>query len=496
MSAVSQRPGSRSADRPAPPALHDDVVTEHAEAPNTLRERAPRTLGLLDQFGFWGNLGVSLFGLTTASTVMYALPDGRPLPFWASVLALVVASALGGAVLGVSLVLGARTGAPAMVLLRGLFGAKASYLPTVLNIVQNLGWGTVEIILIAESLKAVTHDHLPRWLCVLVAGVITTGLTIRPLGAIRVIRKYVTALVVLAIVVLAIGLLRRHIPAVAHSTWGGFWLGVDAVIAVSISWVPLGADYSRHSRTERAAFLGGFVGYGVTQVLCYLVGLIALVELADGADIFSFYLGLPLGTVALAVLVLRETDQSFANTYSTALSIQNLRPTWDRRVLSVGIGALMTLAALKVSLANYYNFLYLIGAVFIPMSGVLIAAWWRGSARGDARRAGSAGGASVWEWDVSEQAPTRPTLLVAWLVGFVTYQVVNPGSLGHWAPFWSRIGRDLHTIGHPWLSASITSFAVALLLALPFAAPAGPRGPVPAATGASADGGTVGGAGG
>jgi NCS1 family nucleobase:cation symporter-1 len=429
-----------------------------AEAPTTLAGRVPRTLGMLDQFGFWGNLGVSLFGLTTASTVMFALgsaPGATPLPVLGSVLAIVVGTVIGGAILGVSLMLGARTGAPAMVLLRGLLGAKASYLPTVLNIGQNLGWGTFEIVLIAESLRSVAHGHLARWACVLIAGVITTALTIRPLGSIRVLRRYVTVLVVIATIVLAIGLLREHTPAVRGSSWNGFWLGVDAVVAVSISWVPLGADYSRHAKSERSAFLGGFLGYGVTQIACYLVGLVALLQvLADPSRIFDLYLGLPLGTIALLVLVLRETDQSFANTYSTALSIQNLRPNWDRRVLTVGIGALITLAALKIQIGDYLNFLSLIGAVFVPMSGVLVAAWLRTRGTG---------------WDLTESAPTRPGLLAAWAVGFVAYQLTNPGYLAHWSTFWTSIGGHLHTTGHTWLSASVASFAIALLVAFPFA---------------------------
>jgi NCS1 family nucleobase:cation symporter-1 len=434
------------ADKPRPKA--------HAEAPPTLREPAPRTLGLLDQFGFWGNLGVSLFGLTTASTVMFAVSD-RPLPVLGSILAIAVGTVIGGAVLGVSLMLGARTGAPTMVLLRGLFGAKASYLPTVLNIVQNIGWGTFEIILIAESLKAVAHGHLPRWLCVVIAGVITTGLTIRPLGSIRVLRKYVTGLVIIATVTLAIGLLNRHIPAVSGASWSGFWLGVDAVVAVTISWVPLGADYSRHAKSERSAFLGGFLGYGLTQIACYLVGLLGLLEVMAGGDIFSFYLGLPLGTIALVVLVLRETDQSFANIYSTALSIQNVRPAWDRRVLTLLLGTVLTLAALKVQIGDYVNFLSLLGAVFVPMSGVLVAAWIR------TRGAG---------WDVSEHAPLRPAMLAAWALGFIGYQLINPGTLHNWANFWTRLATDLHTAGHTWLSASLTSFVIALVVSLPFAA--------------------------
>jgi putative hydroxymethylpyrimidine transporter CytX len=424
------------------------------EAPTTLNQPAPRTLSLLDQFGFWGNLGVSLFGLTTASTILLALP-AHPLPLAGAVLALLVGTAAGGAILGVSLMLGARTGAPAMVLLRGLLGAKASYLPTMLNIAQNLGWGTFEIVLIAESLRSVTHDHLARWLCVLLAGIVTTGLTIRPLGSIRILRRYVTVLVIIATVVLAIGLLRQHVPSVAHSSWSGFWLGVDAVIAVSISWVPLGADYSRHAKSERSAFLGGFIGYGLTQVACYLVGLIALLQVIDSnTDIFGHYQTLQFGTIALVVLVMRETDQSFANTYSTAVSIQNLRPNWDRRVLTLIIGTGITLAALRIQIGDYLNFLVLIGGVFVPMSGVLVAAWLR--TRGDG-------------WDTSDNAPLRPGMLAAWAAGFLAYQLINPGSLAHWSTFWTRAGEHLHTVGHTWLSASVTSFVVAVVLAYPFA---------------------------
>jgi nucleobase:cation symporter-1, NCS1 family len=325
----------------------------------------------------------------------------------------------------------------------------------VLNIGQNLGWGTFEVVLIAESLRSVLHEHLPRWGCVLIAGAITTALTIRPLGAIRVIRKYVTALVMLASAVLAVGLLRHPLPAVPGASWQGFWLGVDAVVAVSISWVPLGADYSRHARTERSAFLGGFVGYGLTQIACYAVGLIALLRVLDHPEqIFSLYLGLPLGVAALVVLVLRETDQSFANTYSTAMSIQNLRPRWDRRILTTVLGVLITVAALKIQISDYTNFLSLLGGVFVPMSGVLVAAWVR--TRGA-------------DWDVTDRAPTRPAMLLAWAAGFVVYQVVNPGYLQYWSDFWTSLGGRLHTLGHVWLSASVVSFAVAALLALPFA---------------------------
>ncbi len=427
--------------------------SRNAEAPTTLTEDAPRTLGLLDQLGLWGNLGVSLLGFAGALSILQPV-GAAPLSLSAAVTAIVAGSVLGGLILGTTLVLGAQTGAPAMVLLRGLLGARASFVPTVLNIAQCLGWAVFELVVISQGLQALTRGHLPLWACVLIAGAVTTALTIRPLGAIRVLRKYVSVLVVLALVVLSIGLFRHPMVSAAGS-WSGFWLGVDAAVALTISFVPLGADYSRHSRSARASFAGGFLGYGVTQIACMLIGVVALAQLAQNPDkIFDLFLSLPLGGAAFAVLVLRETDQSFANVYSTAVSIQNMAPRWDRRVLTVVIGVLTTAAALTIDISDYQNFLYLIGAIFIPLSGALVAAWIR--TRGIA-------------WDTSDQAPVRPGMWAAWAAGFVVYQLINPGSIPWWSDLWTRAADGLHTTGHVWLSASIASFVVAVVLAWPFA---------------------------
>ena len=59
-------------------------------------------------------------------------------------------------------------------------------------------------------------------------------------------------------------------------------------------------------------------------------------------------------------------------------------------------------------------------------------------------------------------------MLVAWAAGFVVYQLINPGAIPHWSDFWTSLGTWLHTLGHPWLSASLAAFVVALLVALPF----------------------------
>jgi purine-cytosine permease-like protein len=333
-----------------------------------------------------------------------------------------------------------------MVLLRGLFGAKLSYLPTALNILQCLGWGVFELVTIATAAHTVA-PALPRWGYILLAGVATALLTVRPLGAIRVLRRYVTSAVVVVLGYLFIQLARRPLPPLTHGTWSGFWVATDTVVAAAISFAPMAADYTRHSRSGAAAFNGVFLGYGFTQILCYVIGLLALVTVArDPNDIYGAFIALPAGAIGFGILAVRELDQSFANVYSTAASAQNLRPLWDRRVLAITISALTTAGALFLNINDYENFLILLGSVFVPMCAVFIADFFI-LARG--------------HWDVSATARTRWLMALPWAAGFVTYQFINPGYVSWWASAWTSAARAAGFTPAGWMSASICSFAVA-----------------------------------
>ncbi len=245
----------------------------HSEPGPTLAAAVPQPLSLLDQVGLWGNLGVSLLGFTGAIFVLQPGGAGTPeLSLAAALTAVVAGTVLGSVLLGLAGLPGALTGAPAMVLLRGLFGARLSWLPTVLNIGQCLGWGIFELVTIATAAHTVA-PALPKPAYVLIAGAATALLTIRPLGAIRVLRKYAAGAVLIVMVYLLVQLARQPLPGFAHGTWSGFWAATDTTVAVAISFAPLAADYTRHSRSPRAAFTGAVAGYATTQVLCYVIGL-------------------------------------------------------------------------------------------------------------------------------------------------------------------------------------------------------------------------------
>lgn len=430
-----------------PAAVRDD----RAEVPATLTEPAPRALRLVDQLGLWGNLGVSLLGFTGAIFVLFPV-QGATLSLAAAFTAVVVGSVIGSLGVAAAAVPGADTGQPAMVVLRGLFGTKPSYVPTALNVLQLLGWTTFELVTIGTALHQVVGG-VPRWAFILAGGVITTVLSLRPLGWIRVLRRYVTVAVLLAMVWLAIQLLRNPLPGWGHGSWTGFWIAVDTVIGVSVSWVPLASDYSRHAHSARAAATSAFWGYTVTQVLCYGIGLIALVTIAagDAGKVFGSFMALPLGTLAFGVLAVRELDQSFVDSYSTAVSLQNFRPTWDRRVLALAVGTIATVVALALNIYDYENFLLLIGSIFVPLLGVLVVDYFLLSRR---------------RWDLGEAVRPRWSMLAAWALGFVAYQLVNPGYISWWVTAWAHVQSWLHFTPQTWMSASLLSFAVSALAAL------------------------------
>jgi len=430
-----------NAQRSAPP---------RTEPAPTLAEPAPRTLGVLDQGALWANLGVSLLGPIGALFVL--APTGvAPLSLIAAFTATVVGTVLGALLLALAAVPGAETGAPAMVLLRGLFGTRLSYLPTALNLLQCLGWGVFVLVVIADAAEALLPWHT-HWPYVVLAGVVTTLMALRPLGVVRVLRRYALAAVLIATVYLLIQFARHPLPHLGGGSWGGFWLAADVVIAVAVSWAPLASDYSRHSRSGRAAFLGAFGGYALAQTAFYTLGLLAFsTVLSRTGDtetgLFGAFLALPLGWLAFAILALRELDESFTNVYSTVVSVQNLAPLADRRRLAVVVGALATVIALGLQVKDYESFLFLLGSVFVPLFAVFVVDYFLLGGR--------------HHWDVSTTAPARPLMVAPWVLGFLAYQLVNPGAISWWRTPWTAVQQALHFAPASWMSASLVSFTLA-----------------------------------
>jgi NCS1 family nucleobase:cation symporter-1 len=243
-----------------------------------------------------------------------------------------------------------------------------------------------------------------------------------------------------------------------------FWVGVDLAIALPVSWVPLVADYARFGRSAGDTFWGTATGYFLAQVWFFALGILFLVGIGGG-DVIAAVLAVPVGLVAMAVLMVDETDEVFANLYSAGVSLKNAAPRLPGRRLALALGATATLLAVLVDdLARYENFLFLLGALFVPLFGVLAADWYL-----LARRRYDV--AALYRADGPYRGVRWPAVLV-WLLGFLVYNWINPGTVTAWVSLVEGLFADLLDLPFPlsarlpWLGASIPAFAVAFLAML------------------------------
>jgi nucleobase:cation symporter-1, NCS1 family len=417
-----------------------------------------RTLSTLDVGLLWGNLGISLLVLAAGTLLAgLGLPD--------ALLAVLVGALLGNALLGLAGLIGYERRVPGMVLLRGPLGREGSYLPTGLNVLQNLGWATFELIVIAAAANALADEVFgfrERWVWVLAFGALTVALALA--GPISFVRRWVRRFAVWAVVA-STGYLTWWAldGADLGSLWsdsgeGGltFWQGVDLTIAMSASWLPLAADYTRFARSGKSAFWGTSVGYFVPHAWLFSLG--ALLFLSRGLDDTTALLtavaaGGAASALALLALTVDETDEPFANVYSAAVSLQNLLPRAPQRVLIVLVGGAAIVGALAIELGRYQSFLFLLGSLFVPLFGVLAADFALGAAR---------------------ETSFRWSGVAAWLAGFALYQWIQPTGPSWWTDALGGLpGAGSFTGG-----ASLPAFALsfALYAALRYAhAPLGRR---------------------
>ena len=412
-----------------------------------------RVLGFGDTFLLWLNLGISLLVLV--------LPAYFDLPLRQALLATLLGGLIGNAMLALAGMIGADARVPAMVLQRAPLGQQGSYLATVLNVLQCFGWAIFELIVIATA-AALLSDKLfgfeARWLWVLVFGALSTLLAF--LGPIGFVRRYVRKVAIWAVVASVLYLTWWILDGArgtslwsSHGHQGSFWVATDIVVAVTVSWAPLAADYTRFSRDRRSAFFGVGLGYLLPTLFQFGFGTVLVLSRSIDPNHPELILTAIAGggiaaALALLALTVDETDEAFANVYSAAVSLQNLAPRVPQRLL-IGISAaIATGGALLIDLRNYQTFLALLGSFFVPLLGVLVAHW-------------LVNGAHYSAEDVFAGPAFRPLEIGAWLVGFGLYQWLAPNGPGWWIELWSGVNpAPLH------FSASLPSFVASFGLAL------------------------------
>ena len=359
-----------------------------------------RILRTFDVFVLWSSLGVGLLVLAAGALLVTQLG----LTLWESVLVSIAGSVIGSVLLAGAAHHGSRAGVPTMVSLRPILGRSGSYAPTGLNVVQLLGWTAFELLVMSEATAILTDQFLGPWtagIFVPIWGAVTAALALGgPLAVVRDwLERFAIWIVYASTAAVAIALLNNLLlhglnpnlrPAPVAGNFLGpssLLLGLDLVVAMPISWWPLISDYNRFAARPRDSALGTTLGYVAANTAFYVLGaglaFLGITQFGMAPSNPTGFL-LTLGLLGLSVLPLLailadETDNAFADVYSTAVSVQNLLPKRRQAGIilgaaAIGVGAAWYLIATGQGIGGAYGgFLLLIGGLFVPLLGVVVA---------------------------------------------------------------------------------------------------------------------------
>jgi NCS1 family nucleobase:cation symporter-1 len=324
-----------------------------------------RILGGFDYFILWSSLGVGLLVFSAGSFLSEA-------PFYYALLAIIIGSITGSILLSLAGKIGSDHAIPSLIGIRPAFGLYGSYLAAILNIIQLIGWTTFEILILSKAAQSLTNLHVPFLWNIIFGIVIALFGIFGPLFLVKQwLSKFAIWIVYASSIVILVALLSQNLPnsisAVGKDM--SFFVALDLVIAMPISWMPLVSDYNRFAKTSRGAFMGTLIGFSITNIIFYLGGL--LLGLGDVSSIIISIQAILFGFILL-VMVVDEVDNAFADIYSAAISSQSIFRNLNQRYLIIGFTALSTILSIFVSIEGYQQFLLLVGALFIPLFGVLL----------------------------------------------------------------------------------------------------------------------------
>jgi NCS1 family nucleobase:cation symporter-1 len=339
--------------------------------------RDKRNLTGFDFFLLWAGAAVSLAEIWAGGILV-------PMGYVTGIVVILVGHLIGNTPLALGGIIGSQWGIPSMVSTRPAFGVRGSYIPAILNIFQLIGWTAVMVWIGGQTAATFTQGssiYTPRFWIVLLGAVTTLWALVGYRYWKWLHRIAVSALLFLCIMMTYVVVKEYGISKLAGMPQAGdlpFMVGLDYVIIMPISWLPLVCDYSRYARSDKGSFWGTWIGYFLVSSWMYVIGLsAALATKSPTPESMVLELMVAFGLVvpAMIIVLFSTFTTTFLDIYSTAISALNIYPRLGEKMGIVIGGALGTIIALIFGNypETYAHFLEIIGFIFCPLFGVVLA---------------------------------------------------------------------------------------------------------------------------
>lgn len=353
--------------------------------------------GLFTNAVIWFGVAISVSEIIAGIQIGSAAPINS---IWAP---LILGHVIGGILLYLVGLIGARLRLNAMETIKSTFGNPGSKFFAALNVMQLIAWVAVLNAQGTEALMGlnfgISFPVISIVLAALVAIWVYVGLQRSSKVTTVVMLVLAMLLVILTVNLFGIGL-SYHFP-ISNSKLLNFWNIFEISIAMPVSWLPVISDYTKDVREPRKATAVSAIAYTIASLWMYFIG-IEIVGMGT-TDVSQAILLAGLGVQGVLILVLSTVTTNFLATNSAGESAKAIFNRLDPKHVGVVVSILSAILAISGIMNHYINFLYLITSVFAPMAAVLVVSFYLGEDDNDNRR---------WLWNI-----------FSWLAGFIVYQV-------------------------------------------------------------------------
>lgn len=332
-----------------------------------------------------------------------------------------IAIALIGAVFGSTLVallapVGSRWRVPSMIAARDPLGYRGAQIVSGLLYLTNFAWIAVNN-QIAASACAQVAGNPKVWAGIL--GVAATLIVARGPRAVGFADRIAVPMMAIAGSVLTYAAFTLPVPPAAPSTVmpPSLMFGLDVVIGYQVSWLLMFADYSRYTRSGRAAATAVWAGLALPALWLMPVGW-TLARVAGSSDPGTMLAATHTGWWTAMLITLASVTTNFVNIYLSSLAWRTLAPG------ATGAGSVWTIGLIGTALGllssgwltQFADLMVLLGSVLVPVGGVFLAHFVVLRRPIDVERI----------YDTRAMPALRLAGIAAWIAGFIVYKIAAP----------------------------------------------------------------------
>ncbi len=310
-------------------------------------------------------------GASICITEMMAGTLFAPLGFAKGFLAVVVGHVLGCVLMYLAGLIGAKEEKSAMETTKIAFGKRGSYVFSICNVLQLVGWTAVMIVVgtgAANTLISLGGDWV--W-SVIIAALLLVWIAVGIKNVEKLNIVAIAALFVLT-VILCVVIVRSPVLFAAGTTESiSFGAAVELAVAMPLSWLPLISDYTREAAKPKLATIVSVIVYFLGSCWMYVIGMGAAV-ISETGDMAVILMQAGLGIVGILIVLFSTVTTTFLDAYSAGVSAQSIYEKIDAKKTSLIVVLLGLALAIFTDTSAYESFLNIIASVFVPMACLLI----------------------------------------------------------------------------------------------------------------------------